>query len=68
MNLSAHTSYAVIVLGIVLFSIGLLIDLIEHGMEFVITEFRHAPLAHGLPLAGIMFVIVGLLFLRRRLE
>ena len=51
--------YLVIVLGLLLFIAGLGIDLTQHGIDFVINEFRQAPVAHGLPLIGIVLVIIG---------
>ena len=35
------------------------IDLGQHGKDFLVQEFREAPLAHGLPLAGIVLVVLG---------
>lgn len=51
--------YAVIVLGFVLFVAGLAVDAAQHGLDFLVNEFRESPWAHGLPLIGIVLVMVG---------
>lgn len=53
------TPYVIILTGLALFGIGMIIDVVQHGIDFIISEFRHAPWAHGLPLAGIVLVIIG---------
>ena len=60
----AMSAYLMLVSGLVLFTFGMIIDLAQHGLEFVISEFRHAPRAHGLPLAGIPLILVGTVRLR----
>lgn len=55
------TPYVIILIGFALFGIGMIIDVAQHGLEFIISEFRHAPWAHGLPLAGILLILVGTL-------
>jgi hypothetical protein len=37
----------------------MLVDLAQHGVDFLLAEFQGAPLAHGLPAAGILVVIAG---------
>ena len=56
---SPRSPYLLIACGLVLFALGLGIDLYEHGIEFLIDEFRGSPVAHGLPLLGIVLVAVG---------
>ena len=56
---NSKTPYHIILAGLVLFFAGMAIDLIQHGMDFIVEEFQGAPLAHGLPLAGILAVILG---------
>lgn len=41
-----------ILFGLALFSIGMVIDVVQHGRQFIMSDLRHAPLAHGLPLAA----------------
>jgi hypothetical protein len=60
------TPYHVILTGLALFFAGMAIDLIQHGLDFLVEEFRGAPLAHGLPLLGIVLVIVGTVLGLRR--
>lgn len=50
-----------ILFGLALFSIEMVIDVVQHGRQFIMSELRHAPLAHGLPLAGIMLIPAGTL-------
>jgi hypothetical protein len=64
MNKPAQPAYLMLVVGLLLFTFGMIIDVAQHGLEFVISEFRHAPLAHGLPLAGMLLILVGTLRLR----
>lgn len=52
-------AYLMLVSGLVLITFGMIIDVAQHGLEFVMSEFRHAPWAHGLPLAGILLILVG---------
>jgi thiosulfate reductase cytochrome b subunit len=56
-----RTPYVIIVFGLLLFGTGMVVDLAQHGIDFLIGEFREAPLAHILPAAGIALVIVGTL-------
>ena len=51
--------YVVIVIGLSFFIVGLGIDLAQHGTEFVLNEFREAPIAHGLPMIGIALIMLG---------
>ncbi|MBY0248938.1 MAG: hypothetical protein K2Q17_14845 [Nitrospiraceae bacterium] len=60
----AQPAYLMLVSGLVLFTFGMIIDVAQHGLEFVMSEFRHAPWAHGLPLAGILLILVGTVRLR----
>ena len=55
----ARLPYLMIVAGLLLFFAGMAIDLGQHGKDFLLHEFREAPLAHGLPLAGIVLVVLG---------
>lgn len=64
MNKPAQPAYLMLVSGLVLFTFGMMIDVAQHGLEFVLSEFRHAPWAHGLPLAGILLILVGTVRLR----
>ena len=41
-------------------------DLGKHGIDFVINEFREAPVAHGLPLLGIILITIGTILAWRR--
>jgi hypothetical protein len=59
MDKSTRSAYVMLVAGLMLFMFGMIIDVAQHGLEFIISEFRHAPWAHGLPLAGILLVTVG---------
>ena len=54
-----RTPYHIILAGLALFFAGMAVDLIQHGVDFIVEEFQTAPLAHGLPLLGILFVLVG---------
>ena len=65
---NSKTPYRIILAGLALFFAGMAIDLIEHGMDFIVEEFRGSPLAHGLPLAGILVVIVGAVLGLRRTD
>jgi len=65
---NSKTPYHIILAGLALFVVGMAIDLIQHGMNFIVEEFQGAPLAHGLPLAGILAVIVGTLLGLRRAD
>ncbi|MDK2741759.1 MAG: hypothetical protein NDI90_02515 [Nitrospira sp. BO4] len=60
----AQPAYLMLVSGLVLFTFGMIIDVAQHGLEFVMSEFRHAPWAHGLPLAGILLILVGTVRIR----
>ena len=53
------TPYYIILAGLALFFIGMAVDLIQHGLDFIVEEFQAAPLAHGLPLLGVIFVVIG---------
>ncbi len=53
------TPYVIILTGLALFGTGMIVDVVQHGIDFIISEFRHAPWAHGLPLAGIVLVMIG---------
>ncbi len=65
MRNSSQTPYVMILLGLALLGIGMVIDVAQHGIDFIIAEFRHAPWAHGLPLAGLVLVVIGTLGVRR---
>jgi hypothetical protein len=65
---NSKTPYHIILAGLALFFAGMAIDLIEHGMNFIVEEFRGSPLAHGLPLVGILVVIVGAVLGLRRAD
>jgi hypothetical protein len=67
MEKSPHTPYVIILLGLLLFGSGMVIDLIEHGKDFLIGEFRESPLAHILPALGIAIVLVGTIIGWRRI-
>ena len=41
--------------------VGMIIDVAQHGIDFIISEFRHAPWAHGLPLSGMLLILVATL-------
>lgn len=64
MDKPAQPAYLMLVSGLVLFTFGMIIDVAQHGLEFIIAEFRHAPWAHSLPLAGILLILVGTVRLR----
>lgn len=66
MQKSTQTPYIIIVIGLGLFALGMLIDVVEHGIDFLISEFRTAPWSHGMPLAGILLVTLGTLLELRR--
>ncbi len=53
------TPYVIILTGLALFGIGMMMDVAQHGIDFIISEFRHAPWAHGFPLVGVILVIIG---------
>lgn len=57
----AQSAYLMLVSGLVLFTVGMSIDVAQHGLEFVMSEFRHAPWAHGLPVAGMLLILVATL-------
>jgi hypothetical protein len=59
MSRSPYTPYLIILTGLLLFFVGMAIDLVQHGKDFVVQEFQDAPLAHGLPLAGMVIVLLG---------
>jgi hypothetical protein len=59
MDRSPHIPYLIILTGLLLFFAGMVVDLGQHGKDFLVKEFQEAPLAHGLPLAGILVVIIG---------
>lgn len=61
MNKTARLAYLMLVVGLVLFTFGMIIDVAQHGLEFIMSEFRHAPWAHGLPLAGMLLILVATL-------
>lgn len=61
MDKPIQSAYVMLVAGLVLFAIGMVIDVTQHGLEFLISEFRHAPWAHGLPLAGMLLILVATL-------
>jgi len=63
---NAKTPYHIILIGLALFFTGMAIDLIQHGMEFLVDEFQRSPLAHGLPLAGLLVIIAGTILGLRR--
>jgi hypothetical protein len=50
-----------LVSGLGLFTFGMIIDVAQHGLEFVMSEFHHAPWAHGLPVAGMLLILVATL-------
>ena len=56
---SPQTPYLIIVAGLLIFFAGMAIDLIQQGKVFLAQEFQEAPLAHGLPLVGIVVVMLG---------
>ena len=64
MDKRIHQAYIMLLAGFVLFALGMVVDMAEHGPEFVISEFRHAPLAHGLPVAGALVILMGIIWLR----
>ena len=64
MDKRVHQAYVMLLAGFVLFALGMVIDMAEHGPEFVFSEFRHAPLAHGLPVAGVLVILMGIIRLR----
>jgi hypothetical protein len=66
MKNSPRTPYVIILFGLLLFGAGMVVDLNQHGIDFLIGEFRESPLAHILPAAGIAVVIVGTLIGWRR--
>lgn len=47
------------IIGVILLLLGMAIDLYQHGVDFLIREFTEAPWAHGLPIAGITLIIIG---------
>lgn len=57
-------AYFMLVAGLVLFTFGMIIDVAQHGIDFIISEFRHAPWAHGLPLAGMLLILIATVRLR----
>jgi thiosulfate reductase cytochrome b subunit len=63
---SPRTPYVIILFGLLLFGTGMVVDLAQHGIDFLIGEFQESPLAHILPAAGIALVIVGTLIGWRR--
>lgn len=64
MDKPAQPAYLMLVNGLVLLTFGMIIDVAQHGLEFIIAKFRHAPWAHGLPLASILLILVGTVRLR----
>ena len=68
MDRSPYAPYFIITLGLVLFVIGMVVDLAQHGLDFLLAEFQGAPLAHGLPAAGILVIIIGTLIGWRRVR
>jgi hypothetical protein len=61
MNKPIQRAYLMLVVGLALFTFGMIVDVAQHGLEFIISEFRHAPWAYGLPLAGMLLILVGTL-------
>lgn len=61
MDKPTRTASLMLVSGLGLFTFGMIIDVAQHGLEFVMSEFRHAPWAHGLPVAGMLLILVGTL-------
>ncbi len=61
MDKPTRTASLMLVSGLVLFTLGMIIDVAQHGLEFVMSEFRHAPWAHGLPVAGMLLILVATL-------
>ena len=41
MDKPAQPAYLMLVSGLVLFTFGMIIDVTQHGLEFVMSEFRH---------------------------
>jgi hypothetical protein len=68
MDKPIQSTYLMLVAGLVLFAFGMIIDVSQHGLEFLMSEFRHAPWAHGLPLAGILLILIATLRLRSGLR
>lgn len=61
MDKPTRTTPFMLVSGLVLFTLGMIMDVAQHGLEFVLSEFRHAPWAHGLPVAGMLLILVATL-------
>jgi len=40
----AQSAYLLLVSGLVLFPVGMSIDVAQHGLECVMSEFRHGPM------------------------
>jgi hypothetical protein len=68
MDKPIQSVYVMLVAGLVFFAIGMIIDVAQHGLEFLMSEFRHAPWAHGLPLAGMLLILVATFRLRSGLR
>lgn len=64
MDKPTRTAPLMLVSGLVLFTLGMSVDVAQHGLEFVLSEFRHAPWAQGLPLGSMLLILVGTLRLR----
>lgn len=64
MDKPAQPAYLMPVSGLVLCTFGMIIDVVQHGREFVLSEFRHVPWAHGLPVAGMGLILEGTLRLQ----
>ena len=54
--------------GLLLFVARLGIDLYQHGSDFIIHELYEAPVVHGLPIAGMVVILVGVIMGWRRVE
>ena len=65
---SARRPYAIIFSGLLLFVARLGIDLYQHGSDFIIHELYEAPVVHGLPIAGMVVILVGVIMGWRRVE
>ena len=56
---SRWSHYLIMLAGLLLFFAGMAIDLMQHGKDFLLQEFQKAPVAHGLPLVGIVVILLG---------
>jgi hypothetical protein len=66
MDTSPRSPYVIIFCGLALFAAGMAIDLVQHGVDFLISEFRESPLAHIVPGVGIAIVLAGTIIGWRR--